>query len=69
MVEQVCFMGDEIVDLPALTRVGFPVAVSNAVSEVRSHAAYVTKASGGNGAVREVIELILKEQGKWDAGL
>jgi 3-deoxy-D-manno-octulosonate 8-phosphate phosphatase (KDO 8-P phosphatase) len=67
--EQVCFMGDEVVDLPAMTRVGFPVAVSNAVPEVRSRAAYVTEASGGNGAVREVIELILKEQGKWDAAI
>ena len=67
--DQVCFMGDEVVDLPAMTRVGFPVAVSNAVPEVRSRAAYVTEASGGNGAVREVIELILKEQGKWDAAI
>jgi 3-deoxy-D-manno-octulosonate 8-phosphate phosphatase (KDO 8-P phosphatase) len=67
--EQICFMGDEVVDLPAMTRVGFPVAVSNAVHEVRSRAAYVTEASGGNGAVREVIELILKEQGKWDGAI
>jgi len=67
--EQVCFIGDEVVDLPAMTRVGFPVAVSNAVPEVRSRAAYVTEASGGNGAVREVIELILKEQGKWDTAI
>ncbi len=67
--DQVCFMGDEVVDLPAMTRVGFPVAVSNAVPEVRSRAAYVTEALGGNGAVREVIELILKEQGKWDEAI
>jgi 3-deoxy-D-manno-octulosonate 8-phosphate phosphatase (KDO 8-P phosphatase) len=65
--ERVCFVGDEVVDLPAMSRVGFPVAVQNAVSEVRSRAAYVTASAGGNGAVREVIELILKAQGKWDA--
>jgi len=67
--EHVCFVGDEVVDLPAMSRVGFPVAVSNAVPEVRARAAYVTAASGGNGAVREVIELILKAQGKWDGAI
>ena len=67
--ENVCFIGDDVVDLPAMTRVGFPVAVSNASSEVRARAAYVTDAEGGNGAVREVIELIMKAQGKWDAAI
>ncbi len=67
LAENVCFIGDDIVDLPAMSRVGFPVAVSNAASEVRARAAYVTDAAGGNGAVREVIEMILKAQGKWDA--
>ena len=65
--DRVCFVGDEVVDLPAMNRVGFPVAVQNAAPEVRSRAAYVTQASGGNGAVREVIELILKAQDKWDS--
>lgn len=61
------FAGDEIVDLPVMRRVGFPVAVQNAPEEVRAHAAFVTSAPGGRGAVREVIELILKSQGKWDS--
>ena len=52
-----------------MNRVGFPVAVQNAAPEVRSRAAYVTQASGGNGAVREVIELILKAQDKWDSAI
>ena len=67
--ERVCFIGDEVIDLPAMTRVQFPVAVANASLEVKSRAAYVTEASGGNGAVREAIELILKAQGKWDAAI
>ena len=67
--ERVSFIGDEVVDLPAMTRVKFPVAVANASLEVKSRAAYVTEASGGNGAVREAIELILKAQGKWDAAI
>jgi len=49
-----------------MKRVGFPVAVADAVDEVREAAAYITKARGGHGAVREVAELILKTQGKWD---
>ena len=67
--ERVCFIGDEVVDLPAMTRIRFPVAVANAASEVKARAAYVTRASGGDGAVRETIELILKAQGKWDAAI
>ena len=65
--DRICFVGDEVVDLPAMTRVGFPVAVQNAVPEVLSRAAYVTQAAGGNGAVREVIEIIIKAKGQWDA--
>jgi 3-deoxy-D-manno-octulosonate 8-phosphate phosphatase (KDO 8-P phosphatase) len=45
---------------------GLSVAVADAIAEVKAHAHYVTKAKGGNGAVREVIELILKAQGRWD---
>lgn len=61
----VAFVGDDLPDLPLLGRVGFAVAVANAVPEVKKAAHYVTRAAGGNGAVREVIELILKAQGKW----
>lgn len=64
--DETAYLGDDIVDLPALRRVGFPVAVANAAPEVRAHAAYVTTAYGGQGAVRETVELILRAQGKWD---
>lgn len=65
--EQVCYVGDDLMDLGLMRRVGFPVAVADAVEDVRRVAAYVTEAPGGHGAVREVAELILKTQGKWDA--
>ena len=63
--EQVCYMGDDIVDLAVLKRAGFAAAVANAIAEAKDVAHYVTKAHGGNGAVREVCELILKAQGFW----
>lgn len=63
--EEVCFIGDDLPDLPVLRRVGLAVAVSNAVFEVKSVADYITVKNGGQGAVREVVELILKIQGKW----
>jgi len=63
--EQICFIGDELVDLPVLRQVGLGVAVPNATDEVRNLAHYVTTHRGGAGAVREVIELILKAQGSW----
>jgi 3-deoxy-D-manno-octulosonate 8-phosphate phosphatase (KDO 8-P phosphatase) len=66
---RVCYVGDDIQDLPILTRIGFPVAVPNACSEVLASAAYVTRAYGGRGAIREVVELILKAQGKWEAAI
>ncbi len=64
--EEVCYIGDDLIDLPILYRVGFPVAVANATPVVKQHATYVTKAKGGCGAVREVAEKILKFQDKWD---
>lgn len=64
-VEEVAFMGDDLFDLPALKSVGVSFAPANAVAEVRERVDYVTARSGGAGAVREVIELILKAQGKW----
>jgi 3-deoxy-D-manno-octulosonate 8-phosphate phosphatase (KDO 8-P phosphatase) len=63
----VCFVGDDIVDLGPLKRAGFSVAVADGVAEAKSAAHFVTKNNGGRGAIREVIELILKEQGKWDS--
>ncbi len=65
--EEICFIGDELVDLPVLTRVGLAVAVANAVPEVKAAAHLVTKQSGGNGAVRETLELIMKRQNTWSS--
>ena len=62
---EVCYVGDDIVDLGVLNRAGVAVAVANAVAEARAAADYVTRANGGRGAVREVVELILKAQDKW----
>lgn len=64
--EEACFIGDDLTDIPVLKRVGLAVSVPNAVEEVRRVARYVTEKSGGRGAVREVCDLILKAQGKWD---
>ncbi|MDP8212031.1 MAG: HAD-IIIA family hydrolase [Candidatus Zapsychrus exili] len=62
---EVCFVGDDIPDICLLKQVGFSVAVNNAAIETKKNADYVTKKCGGAGAVREVVELILKTQGKW----
>lgn len=59
-------VGDDIVDIPLLRRAALPVAVADATEETRAAAAYVTKACGGRGAVREVCDLILKATGKWN---
>jgi len=64
--EEVCFLADDLPDVCVFKKVGFAVAVNNAVEEVKKISHYVTKKEGGKGAVREVIELILKVQGKWD---
>ena len=63
--EEVAFVGDDLADLPVLRRVGLPIAVANAVSDVKAVASYVTRAAGGHGAVREVIELLLRARGEW----
>jgi 3-deoxy-D-manno-octulosonate 8-phosphate phosphatase (KDO 8-P phosphatase) len=63
---EVCYAGDDIVDLGVLKRAGVAVVVANGVAEARALAGYVTQAAGGQGAVREVAELILKAQMKWD---
>ena len=59
------FMGDDIVDIPVLKSVGFSAAVADAIDVVKKSVDYVTKNKGGNGAVREVCEMILKAQDKW----
>lgn len=63
--EEVCFVGDDLVDLCLMKRVGFPIAVFNACIELKQVAAYITIREGGRGAVREVAELILKSRGQW----
>ncbi len=64
--EAICYVGDDVVDIPLLRRAGLAVAVADAVAEVKQFSHLVTSRPGGRGAVREVIELILKAQGKWD---
>ena len=64
--DEVAFLGDDLADVPVLRRVGLPMAVSNAVAEVKQLAAYTTIAPGGSGAVREAIEALLRAQGRWD---
>jgi 3-deoxy-D-manno-octulosonate 8-phosphate phosphatase (KDO 8-P phosphatase) len=63
--DNLAYMGDDLTDLPCMRYAGFASAVANAVEEVKSCADYVTAAGGGKGAVREVIEHILKNTGKW----
>lgn len=64
--EEICYIGDDLIDIPILKRVGFAVGVQDASSEVKTTCHYLTKKAGGRGAVREVIDIILKAQGKWE---
>jgi 3-deoxy-D-manno-octulosonate 8-phosphate phosphatase (KDO 8-P phosphatase) len=66
---EICFVGDDLVDICILKKAGLPIAVSNACQEVKEISLYITKRKGGRGAVREVAELILKSQGKWQEAL
>jgi 3-deoxy-D-manno-octulosonate 8-phosphate phosphatase (KDO 8-P phosphatase) len=63
--EEVAYMGDDLPDLPLMARAGLAVAVADAVPEVKRAAHYITVAKGGEGAAREIVELILKSQGRW----
>jgi len=65
--DEVCYVGDDIVDLCLLKRAGLAVAVANAIDEVKAAAHYITEARGGHGAVREVVTMILKAQNHWSA--
>ncbi len=65
--EEIAYFGDDLVDLAIMRQVGFPAAVGDAVPEVREAAVAVSGFPGGHGAVRELIEFILKAQGKWQA--
>ena len=64
--EEVIFVGDDLADLGAFQAVGVRIAVQNAVPELKERAHYITKAAGGYGAVREVTELVLRAQNRWE---
>jgi 3-deoxy-D-manno-octulosonate 8-phosphate phosphatase (KDO 8-P phosphatase) len=64
--EEVCYAGDDLVDLAVLTSVGLAVTVPEASREVKAVAQYTTRLPGGQGAVREITEMLLKAQGKWE---
>lgn len=64
--EDIAYIGDDVVDIPIMRRVGFSVSVSDAHEEVKKIADYVTSKPGGRGAVREVAELIIKSKGLWE---
>ncbi|MFM7072620.1 MAG: KdsC family phosphatase [Planctomycetota bacterium] len=63
---QVCYIGDDLTDLPVIRQVGLGVAVADAAEDVRQAAAHVTQLGGGQGAVRELVEGLLKAKGRWD---
>jgi 3-deoxy-D-manno-octulosonate 8-phosphate phosphatase (KDO 8-P phosphatase) len=65
--DEVAYMGDDIVDLAVLARVGLAAAPADAVPEVRECADWIASSAGGTGAARELLELILRAQGRWDA--
>jgi 3-deoxy-D-manno-octulosonate 8-phosphate phosphatase (KDO 8-P phosphatase) len=62
---EAAFVGDDVIDLPVMRNCGFAIAVANARAEVKRDAHYVTPHSGGDGALRDAVEYILKAQGKW----
>ena len=64
--EQVCYIGDDLTDLPVMRAVGLGAAVADASPEVRTAAAFTTQLPGGRGAVRELIETLLKAKGRWE---
>ena len=63
--QEIAYVGDDIVDLPVLRRVGLAMTVKNSWAELKPQVDYVTASEGGRGAVREIVELLLKAQGKW----
>lgn len=64
-LDQVVMVGDDLPDLPIMTRCGYPIAVANAVEEVKTAARFVTQRPGGQGAVREAVEHVLRGDGRW----
>jgi 3-deoxy-D-manno-octulosonate 8-phosphate phosphatase (KDO 8-P phosphatase) len=67
--DEVAYMGDDLPDMPVAERSGLAVAVANAAPELKAISHYVTKTRGGEGSAREVVELILKAQGRWEEAI
>jgi len=67
--EQACFVGDDVIDLPAMRAAGLAIAVKNARAEVKKEAHYITPHAGGDGALRDAVEFILKAQNKWSSAV
>lgn len=65
--KNIAYIGDDVLDIPVVRRAGFGVSVANGVDELKNCAHYITSRNGGSGAVREVIEYILKNTGQWAA--
>jgi len=65
-LDEIAYVGDDVVDLPIMSRVGFSIAVQDARPVVKKHAHWITESPGGRGAGRDVCELILEAHGKWD---
>lgn len=65
--KNIAYIGDDVLDIPLVKRAGFGIAVANAVDELKSCAHYITSRTGGSGAVREVVEYILRNTGQWAA--
>ncbi len=67
--DEICFVGDEIIDVPPMEACGFSAAPGDSVAEAKKAADYICRSKGGRGAVRETIELILKTQGLWQKAI
>lgn len=67
--EEICFIGDDVIDVPILKRIGLAVCPPNAMDDVKCFARLITRKPGGRGAVREVCDLLIKAQGKWKEAL
>jgi 3-deoxy-D-manno-octulosonate 8-phosphate phosphatase (KDO 8-P phosphatase) len=65
--DEVAYMGDDLMDLPILARAGLSTSPADAVEEVRARVHWVSRAPGGRGAVRDLVELVLRARGRWDA--
>ncbi len=67
--DDVCVMGDDLLDLPIMTQCGYPIAVANAVPMVKRAARYVTRLPGGRGAIREAVERLMRRNGTWSGAV